>query len=157
VFFIITGSTASASELTMNNLRPEMDVQFIGTTSYGKPTGFFNIDINIYQLYIPEFYVANSANQGGYYTGMTPGTSDYPGIEGYDDVTKDFGDPTEGLLKHALNFVQNGTYTVANSQIQNLTRKSFSLAQHRDLSIKMEPKSFRGMIENRSFTKRRKN
>ncbi|HWZ36402.1 MAG TPA: S41 family peptidase, partial [Mucilaginibacter sp.] len=64
VFFIVSGSTASASELTMNVLRPHMDVQFIGTTTYGKPVGFFDIDINKYQLYIPEFETQNSANQG---------------------------------------------------------------------------------------------
>src|SRR6201999_3418390 len=94
VFFIITGSTASASELTINNLRPVMDVQFVGETSYGKPVGFFDIDINKYQMYIPEFYTQNSAGQGGYYSGFTPGTADYPGFNDQDDVTKDFGDPT---------------------------------------------------------------
>ena len=73
VFFIMTGQTASASELTINNLRPEMDVQFVGETSYGKPVGFFDIDINKYQMFTPEFSVQNSANQGGYYSGFTPG------------------------------------------------------------------------------------
>ena len=107
VFFIVSGQTASASELTMNNLRPEMDVQFIGDTTYGKPVGFFAVNINKYQLYTPEFSTVNSANQGGYYSGFMPGTATYPGVEDYDDVSKDFGDPTEtltgpcfGLRKH---------------------------------------------------------
>jgi carboxyl-terminal processing protease len=42
VFFIVTGSTASASELTINNLLPVMNVKLIGTTSYGKPVGFLD-------------------------------------------------------------------------------------------------------------------
>src|SRR4030095_9296245 len=40
VFFIVTGSTASASELLINNLRPYMTVKLVGDTTYGKPFGF---------------------------------------------------------------------------------------------------------------------
>ena len=89
VFFIITGSTASASELTINNLRPKMDVQFVGETSYGKPVGFFDIDINKYQMYTPEFSTKNSAGQGDYYTGFVPNSAGYPGVKDFDDPTKD--------------------------------------------------------------------
>src|SRR6202012_3878625 len=112
VFFMVTGSTASASEFTINNLRPIMNVQLIGQTSYGKPVGFFDIDINKYEMFIPEFYTVNSAGQGGYYSGMTPGTTTYPGVADFDDVTKDFGDPTEGLLAHALHYMSAGTFSV---------------------------------------------
>lgn len=150
VFFIITGSTASASELTINNLRPVMDVQFIGETSYGKPVGFFDIDINKYQLYIPEFYTQNSAGQGGYYGGFTPGTGDYPGKADYDDVTKDFGDPTEGLLAHALNYVKTGTYAVKTQSIQSLAAKygTFSIEAQTAAAHKMDKHKFTGMIFN---------
>jgi carboxyl-terminal processing protease len=153
VFFIVTGSTASASELTINNLRPVMDVQFIGDTTYGKPVGFFDIDINKYQLYIPEFYVQNSANQGGYYSGFAPGSASYPGKLDYDDVTKDFGDPTEGLLAHALNFVNNGTYAVQNQSIQSLQSKfgSFSLHAQNAIAMKMNQHKFTGMVFNKKL------
>jgi C-terminal processing protease CtpA/Prc len=150
VFFIITGSTASASELTINNLRPVMDVQFIGETSYGKPVGFFDIDINKYQMYIPEFYTQNSAGQGGYYSGFTPGTSTYPGVADYDDVTKDFGDPTEGLLAHVLNYVKTGTYAIKTQSIQSLQAKygTFSIAAQTAAAHKMDQHKFTGMIFN---------
>lgn len=118
VFFIVTGSTASASELAINNLRAQMDVKLIGRTTYGKPVGFFAININTYQLYVPQFETKNGSGQGGYYTGMLPGSTDYPGISDADDLTKDFGDPTEGLLAHALNYVKTGTYGT-NLQIQS--------------------------------------
>ncbi|MBS1522770.1 MAG: hypothetical protein JST50_17355 [Bacteroidetes bacterium] len=156
VFFIITGSTASASELTINNLRPVMDVQFIGETSYGKPVGFFDIDINKYQMYIPEFYTQNSAGQGGYYGGFTPGTADYPGVSDYDDVTKDFGDPTEGLLAHALNYVKTGTYAVKTQSIQSLQAKygTFSIAAQTAAAHKMNQHRFSGMIFNNIKKKR---
>jgi carboxyl-terminal processing protease len=151
VFFIITNSTASASELTINNLRPVMDVKFIGDTSYGKPVGFFDIDINKYQMYIPEFYTQNSAGQGGYYGGFFPGTATYPGFEDQDDVTKDFGDPTEGLLAHALNYVKNGTYAVQTQTIQSLNpnRRTLSLSTQKVAAIKMNQNKFTGMIFNK--------
>jgi carboxyl-terminal processing protease len=148
VFFIVTGSTASASELTINNLRPHMDVQLIGTTTYGKPVGFFDIDINKYQMYIPEFETKNASGQGGYYTGMVPGSSTYPGVNDYDDVTKDFGDPTEALLAHALNYVKNGTYSVSSPQVQSLSakQKTFSIDQANAAGIILDNNRFNGMV-----------
>ncbi len=152
VFFIVTGSTASASELTINNLRPEMDVKFIGRTSYGKPVGFFAIDINKYQLYVPQFETKNSASQGGYYSGMNPGTADYPGFNDYDDVTKDFGDSTEVLLQHALNYIKTGTYAVTGPKVQSLSRtKTMSEQQINTMTTTLDKRRFTGMIGGRSI------
>ena len=132
VFFIVSGQTASASELTMNNLRPEMDVQFIGDTTYGKPVGFYAININKYQMYTPEFSTVNAAAQGGYYAGFMPGTAAYPGVEDYDDVSKDFGDPTETLLAHALEYVNSGSYTITQSlRPANNSERNLSIRQPR--------------------------
>ena len=150
VFFIVSGSTASASELTINNLRPHMDVQLIGTTTYGKPVGFFDIDINKYQMYIPEFETQNSAGQGGYYAGMTPGAANYPGIKDYDDVTKEFGDTTETLLHHALTYVRKGTYAITTQKIQGLSaQRTLSIDQANKAAIALDGKKFRGMVFNK--------
>jgi carboxyl-terminal processing protease len=147
VFFIVTSSTASASELTINNLRPEMDVQFIGRTSYGKPVGFFAIDINKYQLYVPQFETKNSAGVGGYYAGMNPGTTDYPGKNDYDDVSKDFGDSTEVLLQHALNFIKTGTYAVSGPRIQSLGKaQTMTADQVNTMTLKLDERKFKGMV-----------
>jgi len=154
VFFIITGSTASASELTINNLRPEMDVEYIGNTSYGKPVGFFGIPINKYTYYTPEFSVLNSAGQGGYYSGFTPGDATHPGVLDNDDVTKDFGDPTEGLLAHALNFVKTGTYSISTPAVQSLSsnRGVFSIQDKNIAALKFNhQKSFGLMIQNKKL------
>jgi carboxyl-terminal processing protease len=145
VFFIITGQTASASELTINNLRPEMDVQFIGEQSYGKPVGFFDIDINKYIMFTPEFSVQNSADQGGYYGGFTPGNG-YPGVNDYDDLTKDWGDPTEGLLADVLRYTYKATYIKPAGAVKNkgLNQVSFAAAApKRNLPNKHK---FTGMI-----------
>jgi carboxyl-terminal processing protease len=148
VFFIITGQTASASELTINNLRPEMNVQFVGETSYGKPVGFFDIDINKYIMFTPEFSVQNSTGQGGYYGGFTPGTSSYPGVNDYDDLTKNWGDPTEGLLADILTYVNTGTYAVHTKVIQSLDAKSRAFAFNPAIPKRsmLNPHKFIGMI-----------
>lgn len=141
VFFLVTGSTASASELAINNLIPVMDVKLIGTTTYGKPVGFFALNINAYQLYVPEFETKNSAGQGGYYTGMNPSLH-YSGFNTTtDDLTKDFGDITEALLSHALNYVKTGTYGT-NLKIQSVDGQPA-------VSRNIGTEDFNGMIANR--------
>lgn len=131
IFFIVTGSTASASELTINNLIPQMDVKIIGTTTYGKPVGFYNIDIDRYQLYMPMFSTRNSANKGDYYSGMTPGSTTYDGFAASDDLTKDFGDTTEALLAHAVKFIRKGTYQLTSLKTQSFAQSLNTLSADR--------------------------
>lgn len=153
VFFIVTGSTASASELTINNLRPVMDVQLVGTQSYGKPVGFFDLNINKYSMYTPEFSTKNSANQGDYYSGFLPGT-DIPGVKDYDDPTKDFGDPAEGLLAHILKYVQTGAYAVESPATQGVPLNrahSLSLQASNQMAIQMDQHAFKGMVFNKKL------
>jgi carboxyl-terminal processing protease len=147
VFFIVTDETASSSELTINNLRPEMDVELIGDTTYGKPVGEIPIPISNYILYSPQLSVENSANQGDYYTGMAPGSANYKGLLAADDVTKDFGDSTEMLLAHALNFVKNDTYSITGPKIQSLnSKKSFSIYQAKAVNRSIDVHKLKGMI-----------
>jgi len=155
VFFIVTSSTASASELTINNLIPKMDVKLIGGTSYGKPVGFFAIDINKYQLYVPQFETKNSAGNGGYYAGMEPGSPKYPGKKDYDDVTKDFGDPTETLLKYAINYVSTGAFSTTSVRVQSTSgAKVFSIDEANKAGLDMDGKQFKGMIFNHPKAKK---
>lgn len=147
VFFIVTGSTASASELTINNLRPYMNVQLVGHNTYGKPVGFFDIDINKYKLYIPEFETKNSAGQGGYYTGMLPASADYPGYYAADDVTKNFGDVTESLLASTLNYISSGNYKITANTVQSINAANgLSADQQNALALKLDNDKFKGML-----------
>ena len=151
VFFIIGGGTASASELTINNLRPVMDVQFVGETSYGKPVGFFDIQINKYTMFTPEFSTKNSAGQGDYYDGFTPNTTGYPGIADYDGIDKDFGDPEENLLKHIISYVKTGTYSLpvkVTQSISSSNARAFTLQASHDKTMLRNKDKFTGMIFN---------
>lgn len=96
LYVIMSGNTASSSELVINSLRPYLNVTLIGSTSYGKPVGFFGIDIDTYTLYVPNFETVNSEGEGNYFAGFEP---DY---EVSDDVTRDFGDPEESCIATAL-------------------------------------------------------
>jgi len=120
----------------------------VGETSYGKPVGFFDLDINKYILFTPEFSVQNSAGQGGYYAGFTPGTSGYPGVNDYDDLTKDWGDPNEGLLADILSYVNTGTYAVHKSVTQSLNSGSFSnsFSAANPKKVSLNNHRFTGMI-----------
>ncbi len=107
-YFIISGSTASASELVINSLKPYLNVKLIGEKSYGKPIGFFGIKIDKYTVYMSQFNTKNSAGEGDYFDGFQP---DFLAT---DDVTRDFGDPSEISLAKALSLVRTGTAVAAN-------------------------------------------
>jgi hypothetical protein len=82
VFFITSSRTASASELTLNNLTPYMGVKVVGDTTYGKPVGFITFNISKYdsthtKQYLADLYAINFATEnanhvGGYYSGIAP-------------------------------------------------------------------------------------
>ena len=107
VFFLTSTSTASASELIINNLKPFMNVILIGEHTYGKNVGSFTITDNNkrwnYGLQPITFKILNALDQSDYGTvnGFLP---DYPLA---DDVLpyKLLGDPNETYLNKALNII----------------------------------------------------
>lgn len=115
VFFIGSSHTASASELTINNLKPYMDVKLVGDTTYGKPVGFFTFHIydfpnggakkDLADLYAINFETRNSANHGEYFDGLIPNSL----AKDYVDVP--WGDKTNDQnLAQILNYVSTGSY-----------------------------------------------
>ena len=96
VYFIVTGQTASASEMLINCLRPYFNVKLIGSQTYGKPVGFFGINIDKYTMYVPNFKVENARGEGDYFNGFVPD------VLQQDDLSKDFADPKEACIAAAL-------------------------------------------------------
>ncbi|RDC56370.1 hypothetical protein DU508_12270 [Pedobacter chinensis] len=121
IYFIVSGSTASASELTINSLKPVMDVKLIGATTYGKPVGFFPIRIDKLDLYVPEFETKNQLGVGGYYSGLTVDK------EAYEDLTKAWGDETETLLAYALLYAKNGSFITTGAKTASLSATSTTM------------------------------
>ncbi|SDP55505.1 C-terminal processing protease CtpA/Prc, contains a PDZ domain [Mucilaginibacter sp. OK268] len=144
VFFLVTGNTASASELTINNVKPKMDVRLIGDTTYGKPVGFLsNLTVNGHYFYTPEFETKNSNGEGGYYIGMPPvGTTAtggvYQGKRILENIQNDFGDTNETLLAQAIGYIENGVYPTSSTlKIQSLSTNAITMSdyQRRVLSV----------------------
>lgn len=146
VVFIVSGNTASASELMINNLKPYMDVKLVGKTSYGKPVGFFPITIeNRYDIYYSMFTSINSAGQTDYFAGFNP---DW---DATDDITRDFGDPQEICFSAALAYITRGSFAVI-SRVASVNVKGKSvMATSSSLEVRdmSDNKSFKGMIESR--------
>lgn len=144
VFFIVTGGTASASELLINNLKPYMDVKLIGDTTYGKPVGFFPVDIFNYSIYPISFKTVNSAGNADYYTGFAP---DKVSADG---VSKNWGDVTEPSLANALRYISTGSFReTLQSQQRNKTEMRLQ-KQFEPRNRQLESNHFNGMfIENK--------
>jgi len=141
VCFIVSGKTASASELTINALKPYLNVKLVGSTTYGKPVGFFGIDIDKYTVYMSNFQTKNANGEGGYFTGMTV---DIPAT---DDLTRDFGDQNEDCLAKALKWIITGVTTTSNT----VTLKNGTVISSTEVNPEVIPTqpTFTGMVENR--------
>jgi C-terminal processing protease CtpA/Prc len=142
VFFIVSGSTASASELLINNLKPYMDVKIIGDTTYGKPVGFFPIEIaSKYAIYPISFRTINSAGNADYYNGFAPDNL------APDGVNKDWGDVTEPSLAAVLNYINTGSFKLAAAADQQMQKQKGAQQILKPLQQELEKNKFTGMYK----------
>ena len=116
IFVIVSGSSASASELLINNLKPYMDVKLIGDTTYGKPVGFFPIPVYNYDIYPISFKTVNSAGNADYYTGFVPDKVVPDGVD------KSWGNVDEPCLAAALKYITSGSFRISSNAWQQELR-----------------------------------
>ena len=110
--YIITGpGTCSASESIINSLRGvNVNVYLIGSTTCGKPYGFYPTDNCGTTYFTIQFRGENAANFGDYTDGFSPANTQgvrgtaVPGCSVADDFTHALGDPTEARIAAALSF-----------------------------------------------------
>jgi carboxyl-terminal processing protease len=116
VFVLTTAATCSASEAVMNGLAGVgLQVIQIGSTTCGKPYGFYPQDNCGTTYFTIEFQGVNARNFGAYPDGFTPGgngAASFPGCPVTDDFTHALGDPNESLLYVAQGYAQNATCAV---------------------------------------------
>jgi carboxyl-terminal processing protease len=99
---ITSGSTASASELIVNGLKPFMPVVLVGATTFGKPYGSV-VRHHCGTTYSAiHFTTLNSQGEADYQQGMAPDCT-VP-----DDLDHALGDPQEARLAAALHVVRTG-------------------------------------------------
>lgn len=113
IAFITTGGTASASELVINSLLPNLgnNMALIGTNTFGKPVGqaAFNFSACDLRVRPVTFKTVNSLGQGDYFDGLAtvvPNT-----CRANDDVSFALGDPNEPSIRVALDFLAGRSCT----------------------------------------------
>jgi carboxyl-terminal processing protease len=108
--FLLTGSgTCSASEAVMNGLAGvDVEVIQIGSTTCGKPYGFFPADNCGTTYFSIQFQGVNQKGFGDYADGFVPGGV-FHGCVVADDFTHALGDPAEARMAAALAYRANQT------------------------------------------------
>ena len=154
IYFIVSGETASASELLINGLKPYMNVKSIGTNTYGKYVASLtlkdydaNNNLVTTHKYAMQPIVAKYANSLGvsdFVTGLVP---DITLKEDIGNMLQ-LGDENETLLKAVLDNIKG-------LKSQSLAMPS-SLAKSRSLITKKDLVQFsRDMyVDPQKFTKR---
>jgi len=110
--FVLTGpGTCSASESIINSLRGvNVEVIQIGSTTCGKPYGFYATDNCGTTYFTIQFRGVNAQNFGDYADGFSPANTSpaagvaLPGCSIGDDFEHSLGDPLEARLAAALNY-----------------------------------------------------
>jgi len=106
LYVITTSDTCSASEMVINALRASntgMQVVTIGDKTCGKPVGMYGHDFCDKHIAPIEFSIQNSDGYGEYFDGIKTECSVL------DDVSRDFGDVSESMLKETLSFIKTGS------------------------------------------------
>lgn len=113
IAFIGTGSTASASELVINSMRPYLGtgMALIGSNTFGKPVGQIAIDLAACddRLRVVAFQTENASRQGDYFTGLAASLPNT--CAAADDVAYQLGDPREEMVATALDFLAGRSCT----------------------------------------------
>jgi carboxyl-terminal processing protease len=119
--YVLTGpDTCSASEAIINSLGGVgVEVIQIGSTTCGKPYGFYPQDNCGTTYFSIEFRGVNAVNFGDYTDGfspnnsLTPTNARLPGCSVADDFTHALGNPAEARLAAALNYRNTNTCPAA--------------------------------------------
>ncbi len=114
--YVLTGAgTCSASESIMNSLRGiDVEVIQVGSTTCGKPYGFYPTDNCGTTYFSIQFRGVNAKQFGDYPDGFSPANTagtmgvSVPGCSVADDFAHALGDPAEGRLAAALNYRATG-------------------------------------------------
>ena len=103
---LTSGDTCSASEAIVNGLRGAgVTVHMVGSTTCGKPYGFFPKDNCNTTYFAIQFQGVNFLGFGDYADGFTPTCAVA------DDFTRALGDPAENQLEVALGLRKTGMCT----------------------------------------------
>jgi carboxyl-terminal processing protease len=125
VFVLTSDGTCSASESIINSLQGvNVQVIQIGTTTCGKPYGFYPTDNCAVTYFSIQFQGVNAKNFGDYPDGFTPSNTLatqgvlVPGCSVADDFAHALGDNAEALLASGLSYMSTGVCPLPPSSVQ---------------------------------------
>jgi hypothetical protein len=112
VAFIVSGASASASELVVNALQPYLgsSLALVGDRTYGKPVGqapYASADCD-WVLMMISFQLENATGAGGYFTGLPDAAFTGATVAAADDLTHAPGDAAEASTAAALAWIATG-------------------------------------------------
>ncbi len=143
VFIIVSSSSASASELLINNLKPYMEVILVGPSkTYGKPVGYFPIPVGEWYIFPVSFRSTNKSGQGNYFDGFALNKQVADGID------KDWGDITETSLASVLKYVGTGGFRANMEPRTNQFQADPVVVNANNI---LDQPSFKGMVDKRPF------
>ncbi len=135
VYFITSGSSASASELVINSLRAYIDVKIVGTTTVGKQQGSVTLydsedltkngaNLNSEHKYAIQPIVLEISNKNNQNepNGFNPGVN-IPGVsiaENYGNLGA-LGEKSDPLLDRTLTYILTGSKGVFKSENQEFS------------------------------------
>lgn len=114
IFFIGTKSTASASEMVINGVKPYLShTLIVGSATHGKPVGMYTFMLNRYGYVVMPicFKYTNANDEGDFYDGLDAT------IAAEDDLTHDFGNPEESCLKAILSYIETGVLPLKSARL----------------------------------------
>jgi hypothetical protein len=148
--FVLTGpGTCSASESIMNSLEGvDVDVIQIGSTTCGKPYGFYMAPNCGTSYFTIQFRGVNAKNFGDYTDGFSPENTDpdtslvgtlLPGCSVSDDFSAQLGDPAEARFAAALQYRDTGACPAATGVAGSTMNKLGGPADLRDGVVVKNP------------------
>lgn len=141
LFFIVSQSTASASELLINNLKPYADVQVVGPQkTYGKPVGYFPIEVADWSIFPISFRTTNKNSEGSYFDGLALNKQVDDGLD------KDWGDLQESCLASIVNYIKTGIFLGAPGP--SVYRQNIEVVRSNE---QLSKPYFKGMVDVRSL------
>lgn len=146
LFFIVSKSTASASELLINNLKPYMSTILVGPQkTYGKPVGFFPIPVGKSYIFPVSFRTTNKLGEGSYFDGIAVNKVVADGLD------KDWGDVSESALESIIGYINNnGAFR---SQQAGMVTSNIVTPVVRSSNEKIDVPNFKGTVDTRGIRK----
>jgi C-terminal processing protease CtpA/Prc len=144
IVFVVSSSSASASELLINSLKPHMNVTLVGPSkTYGKPVGYFPIPVGDWYIFPVSFRTTNSKGEANYFGGFPLNHQIADGLD------KDWGDLNESAFRSAIAYITTGEFRM--QARDSYTRPYTVQPEVKAGNLVLDEPSFKGAVDRRKI------